>query len=336
MLARRTIIGVILILAVSVAGCGNRADRQLVKQGNAALKGGNTALAIRNAQQVLKKSPSNILAKRLMAKIKSRLLADAEKNHEAGNHTEAVKQLETLLELDPQNEKAKTLHANAKKHVLLADAKASLAKDNPMAAMAALKEALRLDPQFQEAKSLQTEASQKVEEKIANLMTTAEMLISQEKFEELRKLAQDILSIDPQNPEASELLREAQAQILARDKEENLSMARRFYEEQRYESALSKAEEVLKVDVNSIEAKQLVEKAQAELSKPALRLTGITKIKGMLIAHIEIPSTDERFNVKEGQDFGDFKVSAIDLDLKAVVVTYLKTGSQTTITTAGD
>jgi tetratricopeptide (TPR) repeat protein len=311
-------------------------QRQLLKQGNAALKQGNTTLAIRNAQQVLQKNPGNIFAKRLMAKVKTRLLGEAQKNYDAGNYQEAVAQLETLLELDPQNEKAKEVHANAKKHVLLSDAKASLEKDNPMAAMASLKEALRLDPQFQEAKNMQVEASQKVEEKIANLMTTAEMLIAQDKFEELRKLAQDILSIDPQNREAAELLREAQAQILARDKEANLAMARRFYEEQRYESALSKAEEVLKVDANSTEAKQLVERSQAELAKPALRLTGITKIKGMLIAHIEIPSTNERFNAKEGDNFGDFKVSAIDLDLKAVVVTYLKTGSQSTITTSGD
>ena len=40
---------------------------------------------------------------------------------------------------------------------------------------------------------------------------------------------------------------------------------------------------------------------------------------------------NETHRVPEGEAFGDFKVSAIDRDLGAVVVTYSKTGSQQTL-----
>ena len=91
---------------------------------------------------------------------------------------------------------------------------------------------------------------------------------------------------------------------------------------------------MLKVDPNCKEAKELVDKSKAEMRKPKIRLTGFTKIKGMEIAHLEILKArkSERFMVKVGEPFGPFEVSAIDRDLKAVVVTYRKTGSQQTLT----
>jgi tetratricopeptide (TPR) repeat protein len=308
-------------------------DRMILKEAKANLKAGNTQGAINNVQEVLRLSPNNFMAKRLLKKIKTQLLKEAKKSIEAGNFKEAVDKLDALQKLDPQNEEATAMYADAKKQILLGDAKEALTKDNPLAALNMLNEALRLDPKFQEAKALQGEASKKAEEKIANLVTTANELVEQKEFEKLRALAQDILTIDPQNAQAADLLREAQAQILSRDKEQNLSDAQKFFDQGMYESALSKAEEVLKVDPNSQEAKQLLEKSKAEISKPQLRLTGLTEIKGMQFANITIPSTGKKFTVKQGETFGDFKVSAIDMDLKAVVVTYVKTGSQLTITT---
>jgi tetratricopeptide (TPR) repeat protein len=333
---RRVIIVVVLILGLSASGCGSRHDRMMLKQAREALKSGNTKVAIKNTKDVLRKSPRNIFAIRLMSKIKSRLFQDAQKDLATKKYKEAVGKLEELLELDPQNEKAKAMLADAKKHLQFAQAQEAFDDNNPIAAIGMLKEALRLDPQFQEAKDLLAEANKKAEEKIANLMITAQTLIEQKKFDELRSLAQDILAIDSQNRDAADLLREAQAQILSIDKEKNLEMAKKFYQEGIYESALLKAEAVLKVDPTSHEAKELIQRSKAELAKPQLRLTGLSKIKGMLIAHIEVPSTREKFVVREGETFfgeGDFKVSAIDIDLKTVVVTYLKTGSQQSITT---
>ncbi|MBI5116835.1 hypothetical protein HZA56_10205 [Candidatus Poribacteria bacterium] len=323
----------ILVIGLWLVGCGGPMDRMILKEAKNNLKAGNTQGAINNVQEVLRLSPNNFMAKRLLKKIKAQLLKEAKKSIEAGNYKEAVDKLDALQKLDPQNEEATAMYADAKKQILLGDAKGALAKDNPMAALNMLNEALRLDPKFQEAKTLQSEASKKAEAKIANLVTTANELVEQKEFEKLRALAQDILTIDPQNTQAADLLREAQAQILSRDKEQNLSNANKFFEEGIYESALSMAEEVLKIDPNNDEAKKLVERSKAEISKPQLRLTGLTKIKGMQFANITIPSTGEKFKVKQGETFGDFKVSAIDMDLKAVVVTYVKTGSQQTITT---
>ncbi|RJP72169.1 MAG: hypothetical protein C4532_06440 [Candidatus Abyssobacteria bacterium SURF_17] len=336
---RRVIIAVVIILGLSVAGCGDRIDRAMLKQANTALKAGNMKAATDNTKKVLQKNPRNLLARRLMSKIKGRLIDEAEASVEAKKYEEAVKKLEMLLELDPQHEKGKALLATAKKNVLLAHAREALGRDDSIAAFQDLKEALRLDPQFEEAKKLQVEAEQKAQEKIANLMATSQSLIEQEKFEELRKLSQDVLAIDPSNLEAQQLLAETQAQILSRSKEENLEMARKFYEETKYESALLKAEEVFKVDPNNAEAKELIQKSKAELTKPDLRLTGLSKLKGRANAHIEVPSTRERFTVTEGETFlgeGDFKVLAIDMDLRAVVVSYVKTGSQQTIFLASE
>ena len=100
------------------------------------------------------------------------------------------------------------------------------------------------------------------------------------------------------------------------DREKNLGLARKFYEQGLYESAKEKAELVLKVDPNSEEAKELVENCKAELLKPSLRITGFTEIKGMTFVSIKIGDEKETLRVQEGQEFGDFKVSKIDLDLK--------------------
>jgi tetratricopeptide (TPR) repeat protein len=332
-LSKKSII-IALLLAFTAFGCGSAQDRAMVKQAKDALKQGNVKVAINNTKTILRKSPSNILAKRMMGKIKSYLMKEGQKSLEAKNYKDTVEKMEALLDLDPQDEKAKALLGEAKKHLEFARAQDALKDNNPMVALRSVQEALRLDPQFKEAKDLETEVKKQVQEKIDNLVSTAQQLIEQENFEKLRDLAQDILAIDPQNKEAADFLREALAQILTRNKEENLTMARKFYSEGIYESALAKAEEVLKVDPASSEGKELVQRSRDELAKPELRLTGLTKIKGMTIANIEIPSAREKYMVKEGEAFfneGDFKVSAIDFDLKAVVLTYTKTGSQQTI-----
>jgi tetratricopeptide (TPR) repeat protein len=325
---------IIFVVGFIFAGCGSRQDRAMMTQAKDALKQGNYKVSINNTKTVLRKSPNNILARRMKSKVKKYLMQEGKKNLEEKNYKDSIEKMEALLDLDPQDEKAKSLLNEAKKHVEYTNGKKALDENNPMVALRCAQEALRLDPNFQEAKELEGVAQKEVQVKIANLVSTAQELIQQENFEKLRDLAQDILAIDPQNKEAADFLREALAQILTRNKEENLIMARKFYSEGIYESALAKAEEVLKVDPSSSEAKELVQRSRDELTKPELRLTGLTKIKGFVIANIEVPSTHDKYMVKEGESFlneGDFKVSAIDFDLKAVVITYMKTGSQQTI-----
>ncbi len=334
-MASRKFIIILLLAAFSLAGCGSAQDRQMLQQAKDALKQGKVQVSIKNTKTILGRSPNNFLAKRMAGKIKAYLLKEAEKDMQNKNYKEAVEKMESALDLDPKDENAKKLLTDAKKNLELANAKKALEENNPMVALRSVQEALRLDPEFQEAKSLEAEARQQVQVKIDNLVGTAQQLIEQGNFEKLRDLAQDILAIDPQNKNAADFLREALAQILTRNKAENLEMARKFYNEGIYESAKSKAEEVLKVDPQSSEAKDLVERSMAELSKPELRLTGLTKIRDMVFASIEVPATREKFKVKEGETFlnnGDFKVSAVDLELKAAVITYTKTGSQQTLT----
>ena len=332
---KRKVIVIILLLlfSVSAAGCGNKMVRTKLKQGNQALKKGNMKAAIKSAKLVLQSSPRNIFGKRLMNKIKAKILEDIEADVAKKSYKAAIRNAEMLLkDVDSQNRQAKALLGEAKKHMLVSQARRAIDKNNPVQGHRLATQALKIDSEFEQAKKLQAEANQRVEEKIESLMSSAQQMIEKKQFEKLRDLAQDILIIAPQNREVVDLLKEAQSQILARNMEKNLNMANRFYAEGIYESALKKAEEVLKVDLQNDEAKELVEKSKAEISKPKLRLTGFTKIKGMEIAHIEVIETQERFLVKEGERFSGFKVSAVDFDLKAVVLTFIKTGSQQSLT----
>jgi tetratricopeptide (TPR) repeat protein len=338
---RRVVIIIILLLFGGFsAGC-DRMNRALINQGKEALKQGNSAVAVRNAKQVLQKSPHNLFAKQLLKKVRTQLLREARENMEAKRYKEAMEKADTLLnDIDPQHEEAKALRAEAKKHLLLADARKALEKNDPISVVGALrmtKQALQLDPEFAEAKELYAEANEKAQLKIANLMNTAKQLIEQQQFEKLESLAQEILAIDSKNQQAARLLREAHARKLDRDKKKHLAMAKEFYEKNVYESALANAEKVLKVDPRSVEARKLIEDIKAEMTKPTIRLTGFTQIKGLEIAHIEMSDTRERFMVKEGEEFGDhFKLTLIDLDAKEVVVTFTKTGTQQVLTTGSE
>ncbi len=328
-----TLILTILIFGLSAVGCGNKASRAKLKEADEALKQGKTKQAIRITRFIQTTDPRNFLAKRMMGKIEGQLIQEIQEALGAEQYEVAVSKANMLLkDVDNKNEAVMTMRNEAKKYLHVQSGRKSLEGDNPVAALRMAKQALDIDPQFQPAIALQKEANGKVEEMIGDLMKTAEQLIAREQFEKLRDLAQDILSIAPQNREVADLLREANAQILARKKGENLSMAKRFYDQGIYEDALTRAEEVLKVDPKNMEAKKLLEDARAEIAKPKLRLTGFTKIKGMEIAHIEFEQSREKFMVQVGDVFNDFKVSAIDFDLKAVIVTYIKTGSQQSLT----
>ncbi|MBI4831326.1 MAG: hypothetical protein HY801_07175 [Candidatus Lindowbacteria bacterium] len=216
MLLRKNIMFLILIMGLWLAGCGGPLDKAILKEAKQNLKAGNTQAAINGVQEVLANSPNNFMAKRLLKKIKGQLVKEAKQSMEAGNFKDAVEKLDAVQKIDPQDQEVSALYGEAKKQILLADAKAALEKDNPMAAVNALNEALRLDPKFEDAKKLRDEASTKAQEKISNLMTTAKELVEQKEFEKLRALTQDILTIDPQNAQAADLRREAQAQILSR------------------------------------------------------------------------------------------------------------------------
>ena len=334
MYARRILFGFLFMILLAFSTACNKMDRLQLDQAKSKFKAGQLKAAAGDVNQVLGRSPRNIFAKRLLKKIEEQLMQQIREDLDAGRYTQALKKTTVLLnDVHSEREEAKALQAEARKYLTVEAARKSLEADSPGKALTLAEDALKLDPQFKEAKEVKEQASQRLQEKIANLMNIAQKLIAEKKYKELQKQANDILAQDPQNKEATKLLHEATAQLLIQDKELNLKMAREFYKQGIFESAKARAEKVLKVDPSSIEAKKIVQNANAEIRKPTLRLTGFTKIKGKEYAHLEIPKTRERFMVTEGERFAQFKVSAIDLDLKAVVVTYIRTGSQQTLTT---
>jgi hypothetical protein len=324
-----------MAVMLSAMGCGMLGDKENVDRAEVVWKSGNAAKAIDQTKMLLNMAPRNFHAKRLLKKIKAQLIVDMEESMASKNYKDVIKNADIILgKLDKENGQAKQLRIEAEKYLNVEKAKESLAADNPVAALRFVKAALKIDPELQEAKELQGKANGLVEGKIAGLLDMAQGLIDQKQFEKLRDLSQDILTIAPQNREVADLLREANAQILARDKQKNLTLAQKFLDDGVFDSARSRAEEVLKVDPGNKEARYMLESAKAELTKPTLYLTGFMKIKGMVIAHIEIerPEGVERIKVVEGDVFDGFKVSAVDIDLKAVVVTFVRTKRQQTLT----
>jgi len=322
---------ILLLFGVTAVGC-SKIDRLQMKQAKDAFKAGNMKASINATKAVLKRSPRNIFAKRFMSKLETKIIESAKTELEKKEYQKAAEQAETLLdELNPQNEEAKTIRADAKKYLLYEQARKASQK-NPIFGLKIVRQALKFDPEFKEALELQAEIESVVQEQITKFMATARDLFEQERYEELMKLTQQVLSIEPNHQEASALLKETIAKKLARDQQVNLNQAIKFFEEGIYESAKAKAELVLKGNRNNDEAKKLVEKSIAEMKKPKLRLTGFTKIKGDLYAQILIQGNPQRFRVREGEEFGDFKVVIIDYDLKSIVLTYTKTGSQLSLT----
>lgn len=331
-----TTILLLLILGMLATGCGMFGDRETVKRFENAFEQGNAPDAIRQTKRFMNMNPRNYWAKALLKKIEKKLVEEGRVALEAGQYNAAASKADLVLDkLNPRNKEARTIEAGAKKYIRLAGAKKKLAADDTIAALKLIDEALKLDPNFQEAKDLRAEANKKVEEKIAILVNTGENLFAEKKFGVLQKLANDILASVPQHPEAADWLRKAHVAILLRKKAKNLQDAQRLYDEGLYEEAKKKAEQVLKVDSKNKDAKNLVEDANDEITRPKLILSAFTRIKGMEIVTITIEKTRERFIVREGEVFGDFSVTAIDYDLKAVVVTYRKTGSQQTLTIGG-
>jgi tetratricopeptide (TPR) repeat protein len=317
---------------MSLTGCSLFGGGDQIKQANNALKKGNPTQAIKVTKGLLVLYPRNIRAKRMLTKIEGHLMQEAEDALQAEDYKLALSKVSIVLDkLNPENAAAQTVQRDAKKNIQLAAAQMFMAAENPVGALKTLNAALNLDPNFKEALDLKAEVEEVVEERISAFLSSAEEMMDQGKYVEVETMAQDILAIAPQNREVAELLHKAKAEILAKDKEKNLELARKFFEQGLYESAKEKAELVLQVDAESEEAKELVENCKAELLKPDLRLTGFLTIKGTVYASIMIGEGSETHRVQEGEVFGDFKISAIDRDLGAVVVTYNKTGSQQTL-----
>lgn len=321
---------VLLAFGMSVTGCGIVGHKDQIDQADDALKKGNVNGAIKTTRNLLRLYPRNLWANRMMKKIEAHVLKEAQEAFEAEDYKLASSKADLVLKVNPENEQAKSIEKNAEKHMALQEARQFMEAGNPVNAMKSLNRALTVDPQFKEALDMKAEVDKIVEEQINSFLGSAEEMMEQGKFQAVETMAQGILAIAPQNREIADLLHRAKAAMLQQDKEQNLIRMRKFYEEGLYESAIEYSEKVLKVDENNEEAKKMVENCKAELQKPEVRLTGFLKIKGKVYASMLIGGKD-KFKVQEGEEFGDFKLSAIDLDLDAVVVTYLKTGSQQTI-----
>ena len=328
---------VLLLILASIVlagpGCGDARDRAVLKQAQQALDGGNPKGAAAQTKQVLQKSPRNLLAQRMLRKVKGHLLKRADADVRAKNFDTAIENLQVLLELEPDHKKAQALQIVAKKNKHVTDARAAQAKQELGTAIESIRKALEADPNFADATDLLETLMEQRDDEVARLLDRAPNLLQSEEPATVIQEMQQVLKMDDSNAQAQEYLREAQVSLLAKDKRENMEAARAFYREGRYEAAIEKANKILAVDPSSFEAKQILERSEAEMTRPELVLTGISRIRGLATAAVEIPTLGEQKILREGQEIGPYRVNHIDLPNKTVLMEFIPTGSLMPYTT---
>lgn len=324
------LVGCVLVLS---SGCGDARDRAVLKQADQILKGGQPKAAAEQVKGVLQRSPRNLLARYKLRKIKALLLKKADDNVRGQNYVPALEMLQVLLELEPDDSKALALQALAKKKLLVAEAREAQTNHELGSAIEKAQEALQVDPNFAEVTELLNTLMEQRDDEVARLLARAPGLLQADDPKTVVEEMQQVLKMDEANVRAQEYMREAQVGVLAKLKRENMKAARAYYAEQRYEAAIEKAEEILAVDPSSYEAKSLRDRSQAESTRPALRLTGISVIRQIPTAAMEIRSLGERKILREGGEIGPYRIVSIDIPGKIVEVEFLPTGSVLNYTT---
>lgn len=323
-----------VLLLVLAAGCGDARQRAMLKQANQALASGNPEAAATTTKQVLKINPRNVLAIRMLRKVKRELYSRAATDVEKKSWNPALKKLQTLLELDPDSAKAQALRKTAQKNKHLEDAQRSRKEHQLGSALEYVRRALKVDANFSEAIAFRDDMLDERDVEVKRLLAQAPTLLQENKPEQVVAEMEEVIKLDSSNQEAKEILREATAAVLAKQKKENLEAARQYYEEARYEAAIEHAQAVLDADSTNFEAKSLLEKATAELHRPEIYVTGISIIRNIPTAAIEIPSLSERSMVRIDDEVGPYRVVDIQPSRKTVTFEFVPTGAMLAYTVA--
>lgn len=145
-------------------------------------------------------------------------------------------------------------------------------------------------------------------------------------YSELIVKAQEVLRIDPTNMAA--------AILLGRANEELLAEAAELFTSKRYTESFQKVQLSLKIDPNPItnpSAHRLFDKISHYVESPRLELRGIVKIRGKLLARIQLPGGGQPRPVREGEIVKNFKVLDIDPEQKSVLLEQIYTRERITI-----
>ena len=320
----------LLLLAGAVStgtGCGSARDKAMLKQASSALKGGDPKGAARLTKQVLQKSPRNLMALRMLRKVKGSLLKKADGDIRAKNYDAALEKLQVLLELEPDHERATAMQIVARKHRHVGRARDAQTKREIGTALVEVRKALLADANFEEAEELLQTLMEQRDDEVTRLVGRAQELLQTEEYSTVIQDMQQVLKMDDANARAQEFLHEAQVAVLAKERRANMEAARAFYGEGRYEAAIEKADAILAVDPTNFEAKQIKERSQAESTRPELILTGISLIRNIPTAAVEIPSLGERKIVREGSEIGPYRATEIRMAERTVLFEFIPTGS---------
>ena len=207
-----------------------------------------------------------------------KIITDAEKLRDQKKFDEATAKTQQALLMDPQNKDAQKLLKDIEK-----DKTAALAKTEEMK-----KQELAKQQKAEEEKKKEL-AAQK-EKELDKIISDAEKLLDQKKFDEATAKTQQALLMDPQNKDAQNLLKNIEKQKAAavskpeeKKKEEvgekpKIEEAKKKQEEIKklvsesenllkkgnYDESIAKAQQVLQIDKNNQQALGLLKKAENE------------------------------------------------------------------------
>ena len=199
----------------------------------------------------------------------------------SGNFLEAVRQLNKVLELNPNNKNAidlrdeaknklseqskklavKTKKAGSNVQTLFTNGVQEYTKSHYKNAISKWQKVLAIDPTRQDARLYIAKAQEKINKQISALSNKLKLFIKKKDWLSVISTAKEIKSLAPSNKEAINALNEAKAEI-AKIVQTNLNKAKRYYAKGDTFSSEEHFRIVLRYEPNNKEAKNYIKKIE--------------------------------------------------------------------------
>lgn len=191
------------------------------------------------------------------------------------DYFEATNTYLRVLELDPDNRKARNRIANLRPRVdelveqKFRNAQSYFQDEKYILAEEALREVLSIDPQLRDARKELTRLRLEKRSKIQDYLKQAETAASEKDWQRAEELYAKVLSLDQTNARAREGQAEVQRQIRVSG---HISQAEELFSQGDYPGAIEEYEKALRVDPDHSEALKKQQKTQQALDEQVERL----------------------------------------------------------------
>lgn len=232
-----------------------------------------------------------------------------------GKYKEAFTTAKAVAKIDPDDPRSEILVADIVDAVTQ-KATREFESGEIEAALADTRLALRYRSDHKDANELYMSIA-------ARLLHEANVHHNKKEYSKLIAKAKEVLKIDRSNMAASNLLVQANEELLA--------SADELFISQRHFDSLQMVRLSLQIDQNNPRALRLLNKISVYIETPKLKLRAIIKSGGVIYARIQIPESDKVVFVKEGDTVKNFKIIDIDAEEKKVRLMQIHTKHKFTI-----